>query len=158
MLALSSEILIQGVYTAAVNIIGLLTVNTCGILVTLYNNPNQEIVRKLKSFDIEQKIRLIRSVLYTKNIKLDINKNISDTMLGKKTYKMDPLDICINSLIQSIQNVHTDLINIQKEIESHNNKWFYKLRMINLDPLYDSLQTNMNILDKRFSDFLIITI
>ena len=155
-------LLAQGVYAGVISTISTLTVGTAKIATAMYQNNNPDVVNTIKKLDIQHKLKLIESIIrysiksYNKIAnfeKIDLEKT-QFQIIGMNYESVDPIEICLRSINTAIKNIHLNLNEINQKLEAHNQKWFYSWRVLNIQPKLDALQTNCEILDKRFDELI----
>lgn len=162
-------LLAQGIYTGLIGTISAITMGTCGVVKTIYTHQNPDVTRIIKELDIERRLRLIQSVLNiidteSKNkiakVKLnDLEKTQIFELVGSVTnLNDDPIELCLIYIHESIQNIHGDLIDINKKVAYHNSKWFNSWRTLNVKLLLEKLSLDSKLLDSRFDDLTKISL
>uniref|UniRef100_A0A6C0LSH4 Uncharacterized protein n=1 Tax=viral metagenome TaxID=1070528 RepID=A0A6C0LSH4_9ZZZZ len=133
-------LLAQGVYSGIINGISLITINTGKLIKSVYNHKNPDMNKHLQKLDIEYKLNLIESIINF--IPSNYDKNI------------DPIFICLRGIKIAIENVHNNLLQINKKIAYHVTKWFSSWRTLNIKLLLNMLEMNVEILNNRFNDYV----
>jgi hypothetical protein len=166
---LVTPILTQGIYSGIINTISTATMGTCKLVTSIYNYENPNVTKYLKKLDIERKLDLIQSVIIligknteskTANIKLnDMEKTQIFEMLGSDiNLKNDPIELCLVYLDEIIQNIHGDLLAINKKVAYHNTIWFSSWRTLDVKVLLKNLKINTKLLTERFDDLTKISL
>lgn len=161
-------ILAQGIYTGIIGTISAVTMGTCNIVKSIYTHKNPDVTKLIKELDIEQRLKLIQSILNsidhesrtdTAKMKLnDLEKTqVFELVNFEANLNDDPIELCIIALHEKIQDIHDDLSKINAKVAYHNTKWFNSWRTLNVKPLLDNLKLNSKLLDARFKDLLSIS-
>jgi len=161
-------ILAQGIYTGIIGTISAVTMGTCNIVKSIYTHKNPDVIKLLQELDIEQRLKLIQSVLNTidDQSKRDTAKMKLNDLEKTQIFELidlepnlngDPIELCIIALHEKIQDIHNDLFNINSKVAYHNTKWFSSWRTLNVKALLDNLKLNSKLLDARFKDLMSIS-
>ena len=161
-------ILAQGIYTGIIGTISTVTIGTCTAIKSIYTHKNPDVKRIIKKYDVKHKLELIESVLKitdhnNKNrfekMKLnDLEKTqIFEIIESQNNIGDDPIELCLKYLHESIEDIHTNLKEINAKVMRHTAKWFNSWRTLNIKRQLDDLEENIKILDKRFNDFMRIS-
>lgn len=161
-------ILMEGIYAGVIGTISAATMGTYSTIKSIYNHRNPDVINVLHELDIERRLKLIESVLTTKDVsrkpnttrlKLnDMEKTIIfDIVESKNGVYDDPIELCLNYVYETIQEIHNNLNAINKKVAYHNTKWFNTWRTLNIKPQLDILKTNSNLLESRFNDLIKIS-
>lgn len=132
------------------------------VLQMLYQYNNPDLVRYLKKLDIDFKLKMVNCVLKKQantNVMEIRNKFGEETMIftllkNDDQSTSDPLELNLQFLSKSIKDIFENLESIQKEISSHKKKWFHAYRAINMKTYLDELESNVQILDNRFNNYI----
>lgn len=163
-----SAILAQGIYSGVISMISGATRNTCDIVRSLYTHKNPNINRLIKKLDIENKLQIIQAVFNAVNLQAkkeikekyldDLEKTQVFTMLSaKQDLNCDPIQLCLNSVNDSIVSIEADLSAIHKKANDHKDLWFSSWRQLDIADLISNLETDTMILDTRFNNLLKIS-
>ncbi|XWV25610.1 hypothetical protein QJ856_gp0143 [Tupanvirus deep ocean] len=162
-------ILAQGIYAGIIGTISSVTIGTCSLVKSIYTHQNPDVTKIIKEMDIERRLHLIQAVINTidkestaklATVKLnELEKTQIFEMVNTEVDLMaDPIELCLVYLHETIQDIHNDLIAINKKVAYHNTKWFSSWRTLNIKPLLDNLKINSNLLTQRFDDLTKISI
>lgn len=161
-------ILMQGIYTGIIGTISSVTMSTCSLAKTLYTHQNPNVNKIIRSLDIERKLKIITAVI--KKIDRDVKTEISDlektqvsslvqtTDFLNSSIAIDPIELCLKYLHETIREIRKDLIAINKLTIEHNAKWFASWRTLDIDSYVKNLKINSKILDSRFDDLTKISL
>ena len=163
-------IITHGIYTGIINTISSATVNTCGLVKSIYIYQNPNVTKLIKSLDIERRLELISAVINSidkeSNDKIDTSLSfieleksqvhiLNDTHVNKN---MDPIELCLKYLHEIIRKINLILLNINKKVANHEKKWFSSWRTLNIQNLLDDLELNSYLLNNRFDDLTKIAV
>lgn len=163
-----SSLIIQGIYAGLIGGISTLTIGACSAIKSIYTHKNPDINRVLTELDIERRLQLIESVLNIKEknkkpelAKMKLNEMektiIFEIVKGEDSKFDDPIELCLTYLHKTIQNIHNDLLALDKKVVYHNTKWFSSWRTLNIKTQLESLRANTNLLVMRFDDLIKIS-
>lgn len=154
-------LLAQGIYTGIMETISYVTVGTCSTVKTIYTHRNPNVTNILKELDIERRLKLVQSVINTMNFQ-SVNKidksQISQLIKNTDDINCDPIRLCLLYLCEIIQEIHNNLLEINKKVLYHQTKWFNSWRTLNVTNLLTNLRINSNLLNERFNDLTKIKI
>jgi hypothetical protein len=161
-------ILAQGIYAGIIGTISTVTMSTVGIAKSIYTHENPNVNRTIRELDIENRLSLIQAVLNeiesqsAKELETTRINDLEKTQIfeiigGNIDLRKDPIELCIFSIHETIQNIHNTLIAIEKKVAYHNTKWFSSWRTLNIHDLLDDLRMYSNLLTNRFNDLLTIS-
>lgn len=150
----------QGIYTGLVSTISMLTMTTCSIVKTIYTHQNPDTNKLIIELDLERRLYLVQSVLNVLSQKDNYNTKINDLektqifniMEKKEDLALDPIELCLKYIHQTVKNINLILKAINDKVAYHQTKWFYSWRTLNVKPLLDTLQMHSKLLDSRFDD------
>ena len=163
-------LLAQGIYSGLITAVSSVTVGTCSIVKSIYTHQNPDVTRVIKELDIERRLKLIQAVLnavdhpreiknYTKMKLNDLEKTQIFEIVGEEVdLKNDPIQLCLFYLHDIIQEIHNNLLDINKKVANHNTKWFSTWRTLNITSYLDNLRLNSKLLDTRFNDLTKISL
>lgn len=165
LLALPSNLFIQGIYSGLIGTISTCVVKSSQLITKIYKHKNVDIIELLKKTDIEYKLLLVETVMTTIKNKYQINvlpslENnphiILNQYIKNEDYirKREPFELCIESLNETIKEIHSILNEINEKINHHNSKWFVNWRKLNITRQTKLLEINATILNERFNDLL----
>lgn len=156
-----TAVLTQGIYSSLVTGISTMTFGIFSTVKSIYKHENPDITNHLRKLDIEYQLRLISSILNkhsessVMNIKEHIdNKSVIFTTLKEKRKTNDPIEVNLSYLSKIIDEIHRDLIQLDKKVSYHNSKYFCGWRTLNVSNILSNLDTNSAILKNRFDDFV----
>lgn len=169
-------LLTQGIYSGLITTISTVTMGTCGTIKSIYTHKNPDVNNYIKKLDIERRLTLIESVLKKINPKLshetiDLNVEIKNELTASlrkskdielqiiEDYQKtkDPIELCLLFVHEIIHEIHQNLKDIYKKVSNHDRKWFSSWRTLDVSKQLDRLETNSNILEKRFNDLIEIS-
>lgn len=160
-LTLPYTLLTQGIYTGIIGTISTITMSTCRIITSIYNQKNPNINAHLRKLDIEHQLKIIGSVLHKLHYSDKIgkhkieNNNLSEfNIIEDYTKSLDPIELCLIYIKESIDEINKNLIDIDNTVRYHNTKWFSSWRKLNIKKKLEILELNAVQLNKRF-DYLI---
>lgn len=142
-----------GIYNGLVTTIGSVTMATCRAVKRVYTHKNPDVTKLLKQLDLERRLTLVQSIL---NVTGGYNLEMTD-INEEKGANQNPIELCLISLQQSIQDIHDDLIKIEVKVESHKRKWFNSWRTLNIKEMLENLDIHSQQLDRRFEDLNKVT-
>lgn len=150
-------LLTQGIYSGIIHTIGNVTTSICDVVLTIYNHQNINVNNKIKHFDINRRLILIRSVLRTmnntSNTLSDMERtHIHDLIHSRTHLEKDPIELCLTFLNETIHDIYKTLREIDQKVAYHHTKWFVYWRTLNIDALLEQLETQIVILEKIFHD------
>lgn len=158
------NIIVQGIYAGLIGTISTITMGSCFVIKSIYNNNHPDATKVMKELDLERKLSLIQAVINRiekhSNKKMnDLEKTqIFDLIRTDINLSSDPIELSLIYLKESIQVVNSDLLFINKKMENHKAKWFSSWRKTNVKPLLDDLVCHSKILDSRFDDLTKISL
>jgi len=162
------SIIVKGLYSGFVSAVGAIAIGTCKLAKSIYMHQNPDVTKIVKKLDIERRLQLVNSIINIINttssfdeakVKLnDLEKTQIFELVGAEVdLKNDPIELCMRSLHEVIQDINDCLITISNKIARHNCKWFKHLRTLNLRPLLEDLELNSELLDRRYNDLLSVS-
>jgi len=165
MLAPCASLLSNGIYTGIVSSIGTMTMGIYNTIKSIYSHQNPDVIKQIKTLDIEYKLRLIDSILQNQNL-LPIkttkehinNQSVIFTTVDKSVSNLSrsctPLEINLVYLSKSIKDIHQILTQINQKILYHQTKWFGPWRALHVTGLMTDLGIHNLILQNRLDDFM----
>jgi len=168
-------IIAQGLYSGLIRTIGTVTIGTGRSIKSVYTHKNPDVTKILVKFDIEHRLKLIQSVLNTKQKTNRINydnmyiNNLEKSQImqiihinntnntDKVVCDADPIELCLRDLHLTIQSMNKIINDMHKKSEYHKSKWFNTWRTLNLKHLLEELEDNSILLDARFNDLIKIS-
>ena len=159
-------LLMDGIYAGLVGTISTVTMGTCWVVKSIYTHQNPDATKVIRELDIERRLKLVESVINTINKQStkkgkmnDLEKTQIFEMVGSEVNLFnDPIELCLKSLQEIIEQIHHDLTAIDKKIAYHQTKWFNSWRSLNIKSLIETLQFHSRILDCRFNDLTKISV
>lgn len=162
-------LLAQGIYSGLVGAVSSITVGTCTLVKSIYTHQNPDVTRVVKELDIERKLKLIQAVInavdrprennFAKMKLNDLEKTQIFEIVGEdNNIDNDPIQLCLFYLHDIIQEIHNNLLDINRKVIYHNSKWFSTWRTLNIMPYLDNLRINTKLLDSRFNDLTKISL
>ena len=157
-------IITHGLYSGLVSTMGSITIGTCRLVKSLYSTENPDVGLAIKELDIERKLKVINSVIskikhtsHNGETKIKLNnleKSQIFEALDNKNASLDddPIELSLNYLKQTIQDIHHNLHDINEKVNRYNKKWFRSWRKLNVQDLLNSLRLNAKLLDLRYDD------
>lgn len=156
-------ILTQGIYTGVITTISKITINSALLIKSIYNHENPDIIKIINELDLDQRFKIIQSVLYkldltTNNITLtNLDKTQIFNIIDEELNENDPIELCLKYIHENINQIHHNLVLINRKIDNHKKKWFNKWRTLNIEPYIQNIKNNSNKLNLRFDDLLKIS-
>lgn len=167
------SILVQGIYTGIIGTISSVTMSTCALAKTVYTHQNPNVNRIIRSIDIDRRLRLVTAVIRV--IDADTKEQVSDLektqivdlvktkvqpslaiVLAKQMpdtpIAEDPIELCLSYLHETIRDIRSDLLAINRKVAYHSTKWFSSWRTLDVSTYLSSLKVNAQLLDQRFDD------
>mgnify|MGYP003537659321 FL=1 len=176
------SLITQGLCTGIVTTISAMTVGSYKVIKSIYNHKNEDIQQFLKKLDIERKLALIESAIrHTRSDppieeiipEIPTNPNVEITpnhlqnlciienynrAKSKAVTSTDPIHLCLSDLSAIITEIHISLKLIDQKVRSHNRKWFYAYRYLDVQKELNKLETNVKILNDRYEDLIKISL
>ena len=159
-LSIPMYILAQGIYSGIITGISTMTLGTCRLVGTIYSHKNPNITERLKQLDIEYHLNLINAIL-KQNQKIT---NISKITIESQTFEIvdynpniksdDPIKISLSYISKAIEDIHSDLLDINRVVLYHKTKYFNSWRSMGVSKYLKILENDIKILENRFNDFI----
>lgn len=140
-MALIIPFITQGLYNGIIETIGSIAINCCSMVRSIYTHKHIDVNKHLKELDIEHRLKLIELVLRKKAPLVDGPIN-------------DPVELALFDLYRSVQEVHSNLRDLERKIAYHRMKWFNSWRTLNIKSNIAILKVNVGILNNRFEDLI----
>ncbi len=161
-----TNLLAQGIYAGIIGTISTVTMGTCSLVKKIYTHQNPDVSKVIKELDLDHRLKLVKSVLSVLNEKFPEKKLLSDLektqvfeLVGKEPdAKLDPIEICLQSLHLIIQEINKDLEQIDRKVAYHQTKWFNGWRKLNIKSYLENLKTNSALLKSRFDQLIQISL
>ena len=147
------------------NSIATITSKTYSTVCYLFTVNHSDLNDCLKELDLQFKLSIIDSIINQERKKcieqsqmidpqFNVN-NINQTNVINNNNKFKScIDISIDYLISSTENIRDELKIIEDRIKRHNNKWFHNYRNLNLEKNFEKLREYSKILDTRYKYFV----
>lgn len=156
-------IITQGIYAGIITTISKVTINTALLIKSIYNHENPDTNKIINELDLDQRLKLIQSVLNKLNITsnnitlTNLDKTQIFNMIDEQLNENDPIELCLKYIHEAINQIHHNLVLINRKIMYHKSKWFNKWRTLNIEPYIQNIKYNSNRLNLRFDDLLKIS-
>lgn len=162
LLSFPYTLMVDGIYAGLIGTISMVTIKTCSTVKSIYTYQNPNVSTLIKELDIEQRMKLVQAVINSidshskKIVKMkldDMEKTQIFELVGADVdLSNDPIELCLLSLNEVIQDINNDLLAIDRKVGYHNTKWFSSWRTLNVKSLLDILSMHSKLLDLRFND------
>lgn len=161
------QMISQGVYSGLINSISTITCGICGLITKIGKYQNLDVNNLIHSLDLERRLQITESILNRisingKNLenRLQISgKNTVYTSFGKykKYTDLDPMEISLIYLSNSLKEIYKLLDQINKKVIYHQTKWFSRWRILDVSNEIKKLETSSILLEKRYRDLIDIS-